>query len=69
MKKIASIFMLAFLLIATVIPTNAGNCPSGTAGVCVAIYGPDGTISSYTCSTGATSAPKDCATGSSDESL
>jgi hypothetical protein len=69
MKKIVSIVMIAFVIIAAAVSTNAG-CPAGSAGVCVAIYDANGKISSYTCSTGATAAEKDCSTGSnSDEEV
>lgn len=59
-----SILMLAFVIIATAIPTNAGCAQGNTActGVCVPFYGPDGQISSYSCSGGETAAPKDCTT-------
>ncbi len=66
MKKILSIFMIAFVIIAAAISTNAG-CPTGKAGVCVAVYGSNGTVSSYTCDSGATAAEKDCGTSSRDE--
>ncbi len=66
----SSIFILAIVIIATAFSANAG-CPKGDAGVCVGIYDANGNITSYTCSTGATSAPKDCATstGGGDESV
>lgn len=64
-----SIFMLAFVVIGTAIPTSAG-CPQGNTactGLCVAVYGSGGSIDHYVCSTGATSAEKNCT--QSDEEL
>ncbi len=67
MKKKLSIFMLALVIIATAISTNAG-CPQGNggpcSGVCVAVYNSGGTVGSYVCSTGSTGAEKDCTTSS-----
>jgi hypothetical protein len=62
MKKVLSSIMLSAVFIALSISVNAG-CPAGSAGVCVAHYDSEGKIDYYTCSDGATSAPKDCATG------
>jgi hypothetical protein len=65
MKKVLPIFLLGFVLIASAISVNAG-CPTGTTGVCVAHYDSNGKIDYYTCSDGATSAPKDCGIGTQD---
>ncbi len=59
-----SVLMLAFVIIAVAIKTNAGNCPesntSACTGVCVAVMGASGTVSHYKCDTGPTGAKKDC---------
>ncbi|MEQ1554986.1 MAG: hypothetical protein ABL929_12445 [Ferruginibacter sp.] len=62
MKKMLSICILAVVISASAISTNA-SCPQGDKpcnGVCVGVYSAGGEISHYTCSSGATAAPKDC---------
>jgi hypothetical protein len=67
MKKLKKMFLLVLILTSVATSINAG-CPGSCGGkdqpacngLCVAVYGSDGKISYYFCSTGATTATKDC---------
>ena len=55
--------LFLFIAIISIALTTYAQCPQGNGpctGVCVGVYGSDGKVSHYTCSDGATAAPKDC---------